>query len=42
MVRTRGMNFSKSINRRKGQKTIRQITASAETFFTSFLSKIRS
>jgi len=42
MVRTRGTNFSKSINRRKGQNSTRRITTTAEIFFTRFLTKIRS
>jgi hypothetical protein len=41
-VRTRGMNFSKSTSKRKGQKKTRKITAIAEIFFTRFFAKIKS
>jgi hypothetical protein len=42
MVRTRGTNFPKSINKRKGQNNTRRITTIAEIFFTRFLTKIRN
>jgi hypothetical protein len=42
MVKTRGMNLSKSTSKEKGEKKIRKITRIADIFLTSFLSKVKN